>query len=196
MTDELLWPVGHAAPSNDRRAKKESSRHRAACTVGSGVKQTPWQRPQLLFSEQHGAAAQWLTSCAVGGTSSWQLMHAFSFLISPSRLLAGLTVVVIANSGHVVSSGCLKHAGKTPTYAASSIKNEEFNHSQVKNWFPFGLWIWKAFFFLNLKDCQCENVTKAQHCFNNRGWTLQITKTGAEKWGGTWTLLIRQLQTN
>lgn len=154
--------------------------------VCSAGKQRPWQPPQLLLWST-SAAAQWLTSCAVRGTSSWQLMHAFSFLISPSRLLAGLKVVIIANSGHVVSSGCLQQAGKTLTYAASAIKNEEFNHSQMKNCFLFGLWSEKALFFSNRKDCRCENVTK-------EGTDPQITETWAENFCHFWFVSRRWIE--
>lgn len=130
MTDDLFWPVGYAA----RVKRSQSSRYSVAFCVLERKAGTA--AAAAVFS-----AAQWLTSCAVRGTSSWQLMHTFSVLISPSQPLAGSKVVIIANSSHVVASGWQKRAAtsaKTQIYATLSIGDNESNHIWIKNWFSFG----------------------------------------------------------
>lgn len=70
------WQMSYSGLRAAARVKRShSSRYSVELFLFLNVKRAP--RQQLLFSEQRGFAAQWLTSCAVRGTSSWQLMHTF-----------------------------------------------------------------------------------------------------------------------
>lgn len=102
------WQMSYSGLLNGGRANLATVAYSRPAFC-SGVKHLPRQRAQLLFSGQHGTATQWLTSCAVRGTSSWQLMHAF--LISPSRL--GWRLLLLQTAAMLFHLAVWTQTGKT-----------------------------------------------------------------------------------
>lgn len=167
MTEELLWPVGHTAQLNDCRAKKESLCRSVAQVYrrrrGSGWSCCFQSNTAMLRSDSHPA---------VRGTSStanarFQFPHQS---VTAPRWAEGCYYCKQRPCCFIWLSEASRENPDLGGFINQKRGISSFsNENLVLVWF-MNL---KSIFFLNpkddQKDCQWENVTKAQHCFSNRG---------------------------
>lgn len=135
-------------------------------------------RNQLSQSSPHNKILKAL-SVHHKPTSAWQLMLAFSFLISLSRLLAGLKVVIIANRAMLFHLAVWSVQGKPRLMQLHQSKVRNFSILKWKTGSRLVSEFKKHFFFSDLKDYQCENEMKNQSSAlfqQQRGWTRKSLK--------------------